>query len=218
MIVFKSKPLLLLCSLLLLLIVSPVIELTQWRELIITGSFTIILLSLVRLVWADRKLQFAAGTLAVFAAVLLWAGEAFPPDAAWLWGEVLYICLSVIAILVALTRIVSSEVVDRDVLVGAVAVYLLIGITWSLIYSLLYAIEPGSFGEFLDSEHGYWNQFVYFSFTTLTTLGYGDIVALNPFVRTLSILEAITGVMFEAVIIARLVGLYRNPPTRPGES
>ncbi len=217
MILFESKPLLLLCSLVLLLVVSPLIEMTDWGGIIITAAYTCILMALVRLVWGHRSLQIASLSLAACAAILLWVGESFPPDTPWLLGELLYICLCTIVICVALTKIVRSENVDRDVLIGAVAIYLLIGITWSLIYSLIHGIDQTAFGDLIDSQKGYWNQFVYFSFTTLTTLGYGDIVALSPAARTLSMLQAVMGVMFEALIIARLVGLYRNPPSRAPE-
>ncbi len=208
--ILSSKPLLLLCSLIILLLASPFIEETQRGDFLITAIFTGILFSLVRLVGSHRKLQIAMIILTGAAALLLWAGEAFPPDAAWLGGEALYICLNIAVIVVALTQLVRAPVVDRDVLIGAVAIYLLIGITWSLIYSFVHAIDPSSFGDLIDAEYADWNQFIYFSFTTLTTLGYGDIVALSPVARTLSIFEAITGVIFEAMIIARLVGLYRG--------
>ncbi len=216
MIIFESKPLLLLCSLIILLFISPFVEMTYWGDLIMTASFTGILLSLVRMVWDHHTMQIGAGLLAACAVILLWAGDAFPQDTIWLLGEALHICLSIVIITFALIGIVQSETVDRDVLIGAVAIYLLIGITWSLIYSLVYGIDPTAFGDLLDGQPGsYWNQFVYFSFTTLTTLGYGDIVALSPVARMLSVFEAVIGVIFEAMIIARLVGLYRGSPANP---
>lgn len=205
-----SKPLLLLCSLIILLLVSPFVEATQWGDALITALFTGILLSLVRLVSDHRNLQIGVAILAAGAILLLWMGDAFPPDTAWLWGEALYVSLNIIVIVIALTQIVTSRVVDRDVLIGAIAIYLLLGLTWSLIFSFVQAIDPSSFGDILGNEHGDWNQFVYFSFSTLTTLGYGDVVALSPFARTLSILTAVSGVMYEAMIIARLVGLFRG--------
>ena len=210
-----SKPFFLLCSLIILLLASPFIEATQWGDLLITALFTGILLSLVRLVSDRRKLQIGVGILAACAVLLLWIGDAFPPDAVWIWGEALYACLNILIIVIALMQIVTSKVVDRDVLIGAVAIYLLLGLTWSLIFSFVHAIDPGSFGDIIGNEHGDWNQFVYFSFSTLTTLGYGDIVALSPFARTLSVLAAVTGVMYKAMIIARLVGLFRGAQDQP---
>ena len=208
-----SKPFFLLCSLIILLLASPFIEATEWGDFLITTTFTGILLSLVHLVSDQRKLQVGVGVLAGSAVLLLWVGDAFPPNLVWLWGEALYVCLNILVIFIALAQIVRSTIVDRDVLIGAVAIYLLLGITWALIFSFVQAIDPSSFGDLRGSQHSDWNQFVYFSFSTLTTLGYGDIVALSPVARTLSIFEAITGVIFEAMIIARLVGLYRGSQT-----
>ena len=211
----ESKPLFLLCSLIILLLVSPFIEATQWGDFLITLTFTGILLALVHLVSDQRNIQIGVGLVAGCAVLLLWIGDAFPANAAWLWGEALYVCLNIFVICLALTQIIRSSVVDRDVLIGAVAIYLLLGLTWALIFSFVHSMDPSSFGDILGSEHGDWNQFVYFSFSTLTTLGYGDIVALSPFARTLSVLTAVTGVMYEAMIIARLVGLFRGAQGQP---
>ena len=213
--ILDSKPFFLLCSLIVFMLASPFIEATQWGDLLITAILTGILLSLVRYVSDHLKLQIGIGILAGCTLVLLWAGEAFPPNDVWLWGLALDICLNVFVIFFALTKIVTAKNVDRDVLIGAIAVYLLLGITWALAYNFVHAIEPSSFGDVLVSQQSNWNQFVYFSFSTLTTLGYGDIVAVGPFARTLSVFEAISGVVFEVIIIARLVGLYRGAQDTP---
>jgi len=94
---------------------------------------------------------------------------------------------------------------------GAVAAYLLIGMIWSVAYYLIALWIPGAFsiqgpiatggGELLQS------QLFYFSFVTLTTIGYGDIAAVHPIVRMLVILEGVTGQLFPAILIARLVSL-----------
>ena len=61
-----------------------------------------------------------------------------------------------------------------------------------------------------DAGHGtIWDQLLYFSFTTLTTLGYGDIAPLSPIARIWTVFEAIFGTLFLAILIARLVGLYK---------
>ncbi len=95
---------------------------------------------------------------------------------------------------------------------GAVAVYLLIGMVWSVVYHLVALRIPGAFniqgtnatgnGESLQS------QLFYFSFVTLTWIGYGDIGAVYPIVRMLVILEGVVGQLFPAILIARLVSLH----------
>jgi hypothetical protein len=95
---------------------------------------------------------------------------------------------------------------------GAVAAYLILGVIWSLAYHLIALRMPEAFsiqGAFApgDSEALRLHLF-YFSFVTLTTLGYGDIVAVHPMVRMLVILEAVAGQLFPAILIARLVSLH----------
>lgn len=97
-------------------------------------------------------------------------------------------------------------------IMGAVAVYLLLGLIWSLAYQITAlcatdafiiqgSTKPGDMGS-LESH------LFYFSFVTLTTLGYGDIVAVHPMARMLVILEGVTGQLFPVILIARLVSLH----------
>ena len=94
----------------------------------------------------------------------------------------------------------------------SVSLYLLLGMEWYALYSLLNAIQPGSFAEagvtLLDRVHA--SKFLYFSLATLTTLGYGDIVAVRPAARMLAALEAAAGVLYIAITVARLVASYQT--------
>ena len=100
---------------------------------------------------------------------------------------------------------------------GAVAVYLLIGLLWSFAYTLLDLYVPNAFSETIKaSEPGSrFQQLVYFSFVTLTTVGYGDMAPIAPLSRGLAITEAILGQMYLAVVLARMVSLELS--SRPDE-
>jgi hypothetical protein len=95
---------------------------------------------------------------------------------------------------------------------GAVAAYLFIGMIWSLAYYLVTLRIPQAFsiqGHIAPGDReSLQSQLFYFSFVTLTTLGYGDIVAVHPIVRMLVILEGVVGQLFPAILIARLVSLH----------
>ncbi len=91
-------------------------------------------------------------------------------------------------------------------LYGGISVYLLLGIIWAALYREMEILSPGSFAG-PDDSLGFSN-FIYFSYVTLTTLGYGDILPVTQKARSLAILEAITGVVFLGTLIARLVSLY----------
>ena len=90
---------------------------------------------------------------------------------------------------------------------GAVAAYLLLGLTWAAAYALVDAIAPGAFATARpESIHN--RSYLYFSFVTLTTVGYGDMTPVHQAARSLAMLEALTGQLYPAILIARLVTLH----------
>jgi len=113
--------------------------------------------------------------------------------------------------LCTLYRVLTGDKVTLDKLLGAAAVYLLMGLTWSVTYTVLEIIQPGNF--FIPvtsiSDSMIWLDFIYYSFTTLTTLGYGEVHPITHQARSLSILEAVTGVLYVAFLVARLVSMYQ---------
>ncbi|HTP41654.1 MAG TPA: potassium channel family protein [Nitrospiria bacterium] len=92
---------------------------------------------------------------------------------------------------------------------GAIAVYLLMGLIWALAYELVLLEVPGAFQSAeMGERHGaLMPSLVYFSFVTLTTVGYGDITPVHPIVRSLSNLEALVGQLYPAILIGRLVAM-----------
>jgi hypothetical protein len=95
-----------------------------------------------------------------------------------------------------------------DTLSGAVSVYLLIGIAFAQLYDLVETLRPGSFSAgFLEPEDSPgWTLLLFYSFMTLTTVGYGDITPATDATRSLAILEGTIGVLYVAILIARLIG------------
>jgi voltage-gated potassium channel len=106
---------------------------------------------------------------------------------------------------------------------GALCVYLLAGAIWANVYLLIYLLDTGSFAGAsmvagtLDSPGAldrHSAAFLYYSFTTLGTLGLGDVTPRSPLTRTLSWMEAVFGQVYLAVLVARLIGLQRPPDER----
>lgn len=92
---------------------------------------------------------------------------------------------------------------------GAICVYLLLGVMWSLMYGSLHMANPDAFsGAILESTRDPSGQWLYFSFVTLTTLGYGDILPVSPGARSLAYAEAVFGVFYMATLVAMLVSAY----------
>jgi hypothetical protein len=115
------------------------------------------------------------------------------------------------ATVLILWHVLREQKVTGDVIAGAACAYLLTGVTWANFYELLEVLRPGSFdipSNFLLKPSGDpLFAFQYFSFTTLTTVGYGDIHPLGVRGGGLAIGEAVVGQLYVAIMIARLVGL-----------
>lgn len=107
-----------------------------------------------------------------------------------------------------------AERVTADVIYAAISVYLLFAIAWASAFLIVEKLDAGSFSAgFFDRDGDLtWFDLVFFSFSTITTVGYGDIIPLSSFARSLSIIEMVMGVFFTAILIARLVILYLTNP------
>ena len=111
-----------------------------------------------------------------------------------------------------LSYVLGSGKVTWDKIYGAVCAYLLLGYAWTFAYSLIEELQPGSFGSATTPmPHDLVArvmQLRYFSFVTLATVGYGDIVPRTPMARTLALLEAMVGQFYLVALVGRLVGLH----------
>ena len=103
--------------------------------------------------------------------------------------------------------IFTTPEVTIDMVRGGISVYLLIGFVWSLLYGIVNTLDANAFSQPLIQKDSYLRS-IHFSFTTLTTLGYGDIVPLSEVAQVLTNLEAIVGQMYSSIFIAILVGSY----------
>lgn len=120
-------------------------------------------------------------------------------------------------IYVILSAIFHTKIVTSNIIYGSICVYLLIGVEWGLFYSSIEIIHPGSF-NFTAPEailHGKYSikqlqlsYFIYYSFITLTTLGYGDITPAIPPAQAMASLQAIFGQLYLTILVARLVGMH----------
>jgi len=117
----------------------------------------------------------------------------------------------VTAITYLLGYVFRREVMTEDKLYGAAAAYLMTGVLWVYLYGLVQHLIPGSFSSAGKQELGV-SDLVYYSFSVLTSAGFGDIVPVSPLARSVTTLEAIAGMLFVAILIARLAGIY--PPRR----
>jgi hypothetical protein len=113
-----------------------------------------------------------------------------------------------------LRHVLAEGQVDADKLYAAVSAYLLIGLAFASVYEALAFWRPGAF-SFATPATNDVDALTYFSLVTLSTVGYGDVVAAIPQTRVLAVLEAIFGQLYLAVLMARLVGLHLSQPNTP---
>ena len=102
--------------------------------------------------------------------------------------------------------------IDGKKILGAICLYLLMGLIWAVLYTLVQLTFPGSFTH-ISSDSAWFTlfpDFIYFSFVTITTLGFGDISPLSPISRFLVYFEAIVGQFYMAILVASLVGSHMS--------
>lgn len=156
-----------------------------------------------------RNLLFAAG-LAIPLAILSWLSLVDPTHLIltllYAFGIVFY----GFATYVVLHQIIIKDVITEDIIVGSIAAYLMVGLTWTSIYALTDHLTDNSFllSTDLVGATGTQIDYIYYSFVTLTNVGYGGMTAANHYTRAFSILESATGVIFTAVVVGRVIGLY----------
>ena len=158
----------------------------------------------------QQRLVRRLGILLVAGTIAFRAAAVFG-DAPWLIvGDTLFTLLYLSALILIVFRQVSQEgPVSGHRVRGSIALYLLIAILFAFLYGLTEELAPGAFTMPGSQAGGVarGETFYYFSIVTLTTVGFGDITAVHPFVRSLVMLEALIGQLYPAILIARLVTL-----------
>ncbi len=183
------------------------------RRLFTELMATVILIFALWAISNARKILLACVLLVISTIAAIWYAHWFPSKAIIVAANLLDIVFLVLVIGAILFGVFQSRQITRESIAGAICAYLLIGATWADAFSVLEILIPGSFsgvtnvdliGNF-EAARFRVAQFHYFSFVTLTTLGYGDITPLTRPARNFAALEAIFGQLYLAVLIARLV-------------
>lgn len=155
-----------------------------------------------RLLWRHTGLAFVA-------AILVAIGFDLVVDLAGLQYLSLCIMLGFFTLTawVAARQVLFTGSVDPNKVVGAVLIFILLGMIWAMLYLIVAQAAPGSFNGLSSAKwYDHFAYLTYFSFVSLTTLGYGDITPTLPVARFLAYMEAVTGQLYIAIVIASLVG------------
>ena len=200
----------LLAVIILLLLIAPIVE-GKAGEILIAVVFLGTIIAIIRTF--NLKKRF-------FLLLLILAGTSFSLDLYTrlqtdftqkkflvLIVMVIYSLFLLAAVITINRTIFSVKKVNWDTVKGGISVFFLLGIVWSLFYGIVYNLDANAFSKSIEAIDLY-ESMLYFSFTTLTTLGYGDITPVSDIARNLANLEAIAGMMYPSIFIARLVGVY----------
>jgi voltage-gated potassium channel len=209
---YRWRHLILLISILLLFVVAPFVA-PLHHGILVMNVISAAVLVAGSYALSERKYLFAIAVV-LSAITILGTGLLLFFRQPW----ALFISHSSIVVLIAffsvtiLSYVLGSGRVTSDKIFAAICVYMLLGYGWTFVYSILLELQPQSFvasSEIARNDYvGRILQLRYFSFMTLTTVGYGDIVPRSPVARTMTILEAVMGQFYLMVLIGRLVGLH----------
>lgn len=152
---------------------------------------------------------------------LLAGNWVFDPADHTLWAQatstvtMLFFATTTVAIFAS---IIKAKKVTTDIIFGAVAVYMLVGVIVANLFHLLHNVDPGSAVSNIDAlGHDAFSDILYFSFVTLTSVGYGDFAPISPVARMLATATGIFGQLYLAILIAKLVGIYTAQSLRESE-
>jgi uncharacterized membrane protein len=199
-------------------LVSAVVSI-RWSAVIQIAFVLAITLLALRTTSLRRPVAILAGsaTLAssVVAAGLAASGDSAAQGAASIWTGLMLL----LTVVIIVERVLVMDQVNLQSIYAALSAYLLIGLMFATFFTTIGHLGGGPF--FADGQPASPQTIQYFSFTTLTTLGYGDFTAAGNLGRALAVMEALTGQVFLATLVARLVSAYgmtrRRDPPPPGD-
>ncbi len=191
-------------------VLASVLSNRGWPAVLLTATTSAT--SVVALVSSHVRPLFVRRALALaLFAILLATVEAVTGGRPWLSAaNFIEICLLAVAMAAVLRRVVTSGSVSSRTILGAISVYASLGLLFTWAYNLIDRIEGGGFFEGVATVRG--SDFLFFSYTTLTTTGYGNLVPAGQLGRMVSGLEMMLGQIFLVTLVAGLVSLWR-----PGE-
>jgi len=179
--------------------------------------FTLLLIVGIVIISANERLVVISALLAILATVIIWFNYVLQDPNLLLFGMLLEVCFFSVTTVSILKHVIEYNRVSSDKIYGAVSAYILVAIIMAMLYTMIEISEPNSFYFAQGIQHTdgaisahrlYFSEFLYFSFTTITTLGYGDIIPISKIAKSLTSIEAVAGQLYVAVLIARLVGLH----------
>jgi hypothetical protein len=210
----KERFLILICLILGTIVLVPILQRFATLRIFLDIFITAIYISMVYTVSNKKRHLYIGALLAMAMLIVLWLQYFYQNNLVFAIGRVCGILLFILVITNILAFIFKSEDVTIEVIYAAMLVYLLMALMWSFVYMLLELNNSASFNVTLSPDQGYQMRFIYYSFVTITTLGYGDITPATELASSFSILEAVVGQLYLVGVVAWLVGMHVSSKSR----
>ena len=199
----------LLVALLLTIVIGPLLEEFAVLRIVFDVTLSLIFIFGCFAVSQKKYVPWIAVVLSIPMLLSVWIGYiGLEMSQLTLIGRVAGVAYLALLAGTILTFVFSARIVTWEVISAALVVYLLLGAMWGFNYAVIETLQSGSFSFSHQLEKQDSSDFMYYSFITLTTVGYGDITPVTGVARSFSMLEGIVGQSYMAVLVARLVGLH----------
>lgn len=210
----RGRPQLVLASLVLLMLAGPALTSRQGMGMVLEGALTAVVLASAYAVRGQGRFFWVLVAFAVPSLAIGWLDRLGIVPALWRdLGDAFFAGVLSVVVVTMVKALFRARRATVDTITEAICVYLLLGIGFAAIYAIIGRVDPAALvasGQPLAAEVGSLRlvDTLYFSFVTLTTMGYGDITPASPLTQMLATWEAITGSIYLAVVVARLVALF----------
>ena len=196
-------------SILLLLALMPIVE--NWHPIFIPLLFLMLIMAILYNLNASKRLSRFLLILGLLSFLFSLIARTVPQIQEknfylLLFGVIINALFILVSIKILVARIFSEKIITSDTIQGGISVYFLMAFLWAFFYDILLLFDPNAIS--LPGTGINHSEIIYFSFTTLTTLGYGDISPVSHMARNLTILESTLGPLYLAVLISRLVSKH----------
>lgn len=183
----------------------PLLSINRWGQILIRITYSLLLVAAILSVARNKKYVYLIGFWAVLSLIINWLEEFEKTQAVLFAQDVGAIFFNLCFAAVLLVKTFSGGEITYHRILGAIIVMLVTGLIFSYAFHAIYLLEgKNSFNNIADADL---KEFIYFSFTTLTTVGYGDITPVAPLARSFANLETLIGQLYPAILIARLVSM-----------
>lgn len=201
----------LLSSLILMIILMPMSNNTG-DTFASTVVLSIIFIGSIYSIIQNKKFLFMSILLVIASFVINWLLELSPKSDVLHWMFLVQPLFFIYVTILIVLNILESKKITVDIIFGSVCGYLLIGVTWGLLFEFLVMMDPNAFS--IPSQFITQSDVLYLSFTTISTLGYGDITPNAPIAKAFCVLESIIGLFYVSILVARLVALQVTHSSR----